>query len=93
MSSGEPVYRLRPGAVAWSSDDGETIGLDLSRSSYLGINRSGSLLWAALADGATRAQLVDQLATTFELPRPTAEQDVDAFLTACREHGYLTTDG
>jgi hypothetical protein len=85
----EPQFKLREGAVAWQQVDGETILLDLAASAYLGANPSGSALWAALADGATREELVERLCKTFDVTEDRAGSDVDAFLRDCRDRGFL----
>jgi hypothetical protein len=85
----EPQFKLREGAVAWQHVDGETILLDLAASAYLGANPSGSALWSALAEGATREELVERLCETFDVTKDRAAPDVDAFLRACRDRGFL----
>jgi hypothetical protein len=85
----EPQLKLREGAVAWQQVDGETILLDLAASAYLGANPSGSVLWSTLAGGATREELVERLCETFNVTEDQAGPDVDAFLRACRERGFL----
>jgi hypothetical protein len=85
----EPQFKLREGAVAWQQVDGETILLDLTASAYLGANPSGSALWSALAEGATREELVERLCETFDVTKDRAAPDVDAFLRACRDRGFL----
>jgi Coenzyme PQQ synthesis protein D (PqqD) len=75
--------------VAWQQIDDETVLLDLADSKYLGANASGSVLWTALADGATRPALVERLCERFEVSPDQAGADVDAFLLSCRERGYL----
>ena len=86
----EPQFKLRKGAVAWQQVDGESILLDLKESAYLGANPSGSALWSALADGATREELVERLCETFDVTEDRAGRDVDAFLRACGDRGFLT---
>ena len=85
----ESKFKLREGAAAWKQVDGETILLDLAASAYLGANPSGSALWSALADGATREELIERLCETFEVTADRAGPDVDAFLRACRDRGFL----
>ncbi len=85
----EPQFKLREGAVAWQQVDGETIMLDLAASAYLGANPSGSALWSTLADGATRDELIERLCETFDVTQDRAGLDVDAFLHACRDRGFL----
>jgi len=81
--------RLRPDAVAWREVDGEVIALGLESSTYLGTNASGTLLWKRLAEGTTRAALIEDLRTTFGLEPSHAEVDVDAFLDDLRGRGLL----
>lgn len=85
----KPQFKLREGAAAWQQVDGETILLDLAASAYLGANSSGSVLWSTLADGATRERLVERLCETFDVTEDRAGSDVDAFLRACRDRGFL----
>ncbi len=61
MAAGEPRLRLRDGGVEWKALEDETIVLDLQGSRYFAINATGTLLWPLLADGATRAQLIEAL--------------------------------
>lgn len=83
------IFRLRQGAVAWQQVEDETILLDLATSQYLGVNGSGSSLWPALADGATRDELVARLCEVYDVDDDQAAADIDAFLATCRERGYL----
>ena len=53
---------------------------DAERDLYLGTNNSGSVLWKALAAGATRSQLVGLLVERFDIEQDRAESDVQAFL-------------
>lgn len=81
--------QLRPDTVAWREVDGEVIALGLESSTYFGTNSSGSLLWKRLAEGTTRAELVDELVATFELEPERAQADVDAFVADLRTRGLL----
>ena len=83
-------FRLRPEAVAWREVDGEVIALGLESSTYFGTNASGSVLWRRLADGTTRAELIETLMTTFGLEEAQAQTDVDAFLDDLRNRDLLT---
>lgn len=75
--------------MAWREVDGEVIALGLESSTYFGTNSSGSLLWKRLAEGTTRAELVDELVATFELEPERAQADVDAFVADLRTRGLL----
>jgi hypothetical protein len=81
--------RLRPAGLDWREVDGEVVALDTPAERYLAANRTGSVLWAALADGTTRDELVALLLDSYEIDRATAEHDVDDFLTELRRHGLL----
>ncbi len=89
MAEHEPLLKLRENAVAWQQVEGETILLDLGTSTYLGVNLAGSVLWPALVDGATRAQLVDRICETYQVTKEQAGADVDEFVRACRDRGLL----
>jgi hypothetical protein len=84
------TLRLRKSDLVWSNvDDSEVVALDTSRSVYLSVNSSGSVLWPVLERGATREELVRVLRDSFSLDQPTAERDVEAFLADMRAHGIL----
>jgi hypothetical protein len=81
--------RLRSEQVAWREVEGEIVALDVGRSLYLSANRTGALLWPALAAGTTRDELVATLTAAFELDAATAGADVDAFVDALRREELL----
>jgi hypothetical protein len=81
--------RLRLDRLQWLDADGEVVALDESSLMYLGANESGSLMWRALADGATRAQLTAQLVEVYGIDEKTARADVEAFLGDLGRRGLL----
>lgn len=90
-SADQDRVKLREGAVAWQEVEGETILLDLASSTYLGVNASGTLLWSALAEGTSRAAMVERLTSSFDVSAEQAAIDVDAFLLDCRGRNLLET--
>ena len=86
--SGDAV-RLRPGALEWRAVEGEVLAVDVQASEYLAINRTGAVLWPALVDGATPAELEKQLVRAFGIDEATAQRDVAAFLSTLRSRGLL----
>jgi Coenzyme PQQ synthesis protein D (PqqD) len=82
-------YRLRPEGLSWREIQGEVVAVDVSSSTYLSANDSGTLLWQALADGATRDELAALLVERFELEPEQAGEDVDAFVAQLRAQGLL----
>jgi hypothetical protein len=87
----EKKFELSRDAVEWRRIEGEVIAIDLGRSVYLAVNGSGALLWELLAQGATRATLVDRLVETFGIEEHRAEEDVDRFLTELERRRLLAT--
>lgn len=83
---------LRTSALEWREVEGEIVALDLQAQTYLAINRSGAVLWPALAEGATREDLVARLIARFDVDKATALADVDAFLGLLRQHDLLEGD-
>jgi Coenzyme PQQ synthesis protein D (PqqD) len=87
----EPL-RLRNSAIEWREIDGEVVALDLERSVYVAVNRSGAVLWPALVEGAEREHLVEMLEQEFAIDRDAAERDVDEFIGALRKQALLEPD-
>jgi Coenzyme PQQ synthesis protein D (PqqD) len=83
--------RLRQEGVAWKDVDGEVVALDERAAVYLGVNPAGALLWRSLAAGATRAELVAELAGAFGIASERAAADTDAFLADLGARGLLLT--
>lgn len=76
----------------WRELEGEIIVLDSANWTYLGVNESGAALWPLVVEGASRAQLVDHLATRYEISAEAAGRDVQAFVDSLAELG-LVHDG
>jgi hypothetical protein len=85
----EPTLKLRADELDWREVEGEIVALDLRTSEYVAVNKSGAKLWAALAAGATREQLVGMLVQSFEITPDEAAADTDAFLQSLRSQGIL----
>jgi hypothetical protein len=83
---------LRDAALDWREVEGELVALDLRESRYLAVNRTGRLLWVALAEGATRDDLVERLVETFGIEQSRAEHDVDAFTAELDSRGLLARE-
>jgi Coenzyme PQQ synthesis protein D (PqqD) len=83
------TLRLREQGLNWREIDGELVAVDVPSSMYLTANPAGAMLWHALSAGATREELVEQVATTFEIERERAEKDVDAYLADLEQRGLL----
>ena len=88
-NDGDSRLRLRPDDVHWREVEGEVIALDERASVYLAANPTATMLWRALAAGATRADLVSILTETFGIDAGRAGHDVDAFLEDLRSRDLL----
>lgn len=64
----------------------------MRQSRYLAVNETGKHLWAALAEGSTRDELVQGLVDAFEVERSRAEADVDAFAAELESRGLLVRE-
>ena len=81
--------RLRPEALVWREIDNELVAVDMSSSTYLGANQSGTLLWQMLAAGTTEADLVKRLVDRFGISGDRAASDVDVFLRGLEDRKLL----
>ena len=85
--------RLRADRLHWLEADDEVVALDEQALVYLNANPTGAVLWRALAQGATREELVRGLAAEFEVDEATAAVDVDRFLADLDARGLLERSG
>jgi hypothetical protein len=76
----------------WRAVEGEVLALDLESSEYLGVNRSGAVLWRELAAGASREALVERLVADEGIDADRAGIDVERFLYQLRERGLLVEE-
>ena len=81
--------RIRPGTVEWREFEEEVVAVDTRTAMYMAVNRSGSVLWPTLLEGATREELIDRLVARYGVGRGQAEQDVDEFVQALDEQELL----
>jgi hypothetical protein len=76
--------------VAWRVVEGEAVLVHAETSAYFGLNRTGTALWVALANGARTAEdLVQILPAANGAGVPQARQDVDAFLQSLLRAGLV----
>ena len=81
--------RLRRDAVEWKEIEGEIVALEADTSTYVASNKSGAVLWQALATGATREQLTEQLTARYGIAAEAARADVESFVGALAARGLL----
>jgi hypothetical protein len=71
----------------------EVVLVNLQTNHIYSLNTTGSRLWELLADRPTRGQIVDALATEFDVGRPTLEQETDQLLASLAEARLVVADG
>lgn len=81
--------RLRAEDLVYQESDGETVLLDLRTSTYMVVNPTGTVVFPALRDGATRDQLLEVVLDAFDVGAEQAGADLDAFLADLAERGLL----
>jgi coenzyme PQQ synthesis protein D (PqqD) len=84
--------RLQTQLLEWREVDGEVIALEQERSAYVAANRSGALLWRALAEGCTQPELTALLVAEYGIDANTAKVDVDGFLADLAQRGLLAPE-
>src|SRR4051794_33969635 len=65
------------GGPARMALEGQVLALDGSTRVYLSVNRTGTVLWPALAAGATREELLARLVERFDVGDDAAARDLD----------------
>ena len=87
------TLHLRGDGLDWRDFEGEIVALDIAQAEYYAVNRSGAVLWQAVARGATRQQLTDLLVERFGLSPEVAAADVGQFVADLERRGLLERAG
>ena len=70
------VWHPSPDAVAAEVDGGAVV-LNVRTRRYYSLNETGAAIWASIADGATRTEIVAALRSRFDVEEPQARQAVE----------------
>ncbi|MET0146548.1 MAG: PqqD family protein [Ilumatobacteraceae bacterium] len=81
--------QLRTTDLTWQIAGDEVVVLDLGGSVYLKLNGSGRVLWEALAEPATEAELAAALVDRFGIDDQRAADDVAAFVGELRRRELI----
>jgi hypothetical protein len=87
----DELVRLRGEGLIWRRAGDELIALDLDSSQYFAANETATAVWDALADGATREELVTMLCARFEVEQHVAEADIGRLLSSLQTEGLIET--
>lgn len=68
---------------------GELVLMDLAAEKYFSLNSSGSVVWSALADGATRSEVAMRVAEAFGIELATAEEDASELIATLLDAGLI----
>lgn len=85
------ILQVDGARATWRRVGNELVILDLTDSSYLSVNDSGTAIWPMLEVGATRSDMVAAILDQFDVERETAETDLDGFLTDLSDRKLLIT--
>ena len=85
----EQRMRIRSSGLSWRELDGKIMLLDIRSSAYLSISGAGSVIWTALAKGATVDELVDVVTSEFDVTQQTALNHVTEFVDELNAKGLL----
>ena len=81
--------RVDASQAEWREVGDEVLILNVRTGRYLALNRSASLLWPALVEGAHTRALARQLREAYGLAEDQAARDVAAFVEALRRLAVL----
>lgn len=86
----EGRWRVRPpDQLVWKEAGDEVVILDLRTSMYWTLNGSATLLWTALVEGSTVADLAQRLVDAFGVDGETATRDAGTFFASCEAQNFL----
>ncbi|MHB1047800.1 MAG: PqqD family protein [Thermoanaerobaculia bacterium] len=72
-------------------EDGESVLVDLDTKRYYQLNETATVIWRALAEGRSRAEIADRLATVYDVSREEAEKSVDLAVGHLEAHRLVVT--
>jgi coenzyme PQQ synthesis protein D (PqqD) len=85
----EPVYHPRDDVLFTPLDESQGVLLSLSAGQYYTLNETGSLVWQALRDGATLAEVARALEAEFEVGPGEALAHARAFVDELLREGLI----
>ena len=82
-------FTLREDLVVEEVDD-EIVVLDLDGNQYFGLNEVAWLIWQAIDEQKSLAQIVEEIASEFEIDEDRARDDTMAFIEQLLEAGLAS---
>ena len=68
--------------VTWRQVDKDAVILDLDTSNYFSLNEVGVLVWERLGDGATIAEVCEEVCKLYDVPPKDALRDIEKLVAA-----------
>ena len=75
--------------VVESAIGDEIVFLDLESGTYLGVDGVGSLIWKAIKDGRTKADICSEIVASFDVEAARAAEDLEQFVSDLVARGLL----
>jgi hypothetical protein len=92
IGSVEGCYRIAHDDVAWKVLDDEAVVIHSASAQYYGLNRSATVLWRCLVDGASAQTLSDILASRFVREPELAAAEAAEFIESARGWSLVVRD-
>ena len=67
----------------------ESVLLDMRSKRYFRLNKTASMIWRAIGDGATSAELLDSICERFEIDRDSARSELQTVCDDLLERGLI----
>lgn len=85
-------YRVNKPSIVNEIIDGEVVMINLDTGSYYSADKTGAVIWAHLANGATLRELVDVMIQRYEGAAQEIEKAVSEFLERLRGEKLIAVD-
>jgi hypothetical protein len=88
-SPGTMRFRIPAEIIAADLVD-ESVLLDMRSKKYFRLNRTASMIWRAIGDGATLAGILDAICERFDIDRDAAHAELQTVCNDLLERGLIT---
>ncbi len=77
--------------VVTEFDGGESVLVDLNTKRYYQLNETATMIWRALADGRSKADIVGSFTAIYDVTDEDAEKSIDQVLEHLKAHRLVAT--
>jgi len=75
--------------VVWTELGNEVVILKPETGIYFGLDKVGARIWTLIADGRRREEILQTVATQYDVPRDQVERDFDELITELSNEGLI----